>query len=251
MRGRIAAYAGVQLRDYIVLRAPLVLVITGLGAWAYAAYAGLTTASFDPSAGVDVRRELERAFHVVLATFAFAAAALAVQGLVARHRHRGYDRVLFSRPVDPLRYYAQGFVLAGASGTLIGAAAAEVYGAAVHNVSLAGVAAYVALGWLTIGGLAFLLSTLTRFHVPLLILLLIADFALDWYATGLRATGSGNAVLEAAKYVLPPGHAVASLAGPFAQGFVFDPRALVWPISFGVACLFAALIHLRKRPFGS
>ena len=152
MRGRVGASAGVQLRDYLVLRAPLILVLTALGAWGYATYAGLTAASFDPSASADVRAQLERAFHVVLATFAFVAGAVAVHGLVARHRHRGYDRVIFSRPVEPLRYYAQGFVLAGMTGTLIGAAVAEVYGTAVHNVSLAGVAAYIALGWLTIGG---------------------------------------------------------------------------------------------------
>lgn len=251
MRGRLTAYAGVQLRDYLVLRAPVVLVVTALGAWAYAAYAGLTPESFDPSASVDVRGEVERAFHVVLATFAFAAGAFAVQGLVARHRHRGYDRVFFSRSIDPVRYYAQGFALAGIAAILIGVAGAEVYGAAVHNVSLAGVAAYVALGWLTIGGLGLLLSTLTRFHAPLLALLLTADFAFDWYVKGLRAAGSGSAVVDAGQYLLPPAHVVASLAGPFSQGFVFDPRVLVWPTSFGVVCVSAALILLRKRPFGS
>jgi hypothetical protein len=52
VRGRIAAYAGVQLRDYLVLRAPVILILTVLGAWAYAAYTGLTRDAFDPSASV-------------------------------------------------------------------------------------------------------------------------------------------------------------------------------------------------------
>lgn len=251
MRGRITAYAGVQLRDYLVLRAPVVVIVTVLGAWAYATYTGLTPEAFDPSASLEVRSQVERAFHAVLATFAFAGGALAVQGLVARHRHRGYDRVLFSRPIDPVRYYLQGFLLGGLAGTAIGAAGAEVYGAVVHNVSLPGVAAYVALGWLTIGGLGLLLSTLTRFHAPLLVLLLAADFALDRYAAGSRAAGSGSAILDAGQYLLPPGHVVASLAGPFSQGFAFDPRVLAWPISFGVVCVVTALLLLRKRPFGS
>jgi hypothetical protein len=251
MRGRIGTYAGVQLRDYLVHRAPIVVLVTAIGAWAYATYAGVTAASFDPTASADIRAALERAFHTVLATFAFAAAVLSAHGLVAWHRHRGYDRVYFSRPVDPVRYYAQGFVLAGVVGTLIGAAAAEVYGAAVHNVSLPGVAAYVGLGWLTIGGLAFLLTTLTRFHAVVLAALLAGDFALDRYASQLRDAGSETAIFDVAKYLLPPGHVVASLAGPFSQGFVFDPRALIWPVTFGVLCIAAALIHLRKRPFGS
>ncbi len=251
MRGRLAAYAGVQLRDYLVQRAPVVVVLTALGAWGYAAYAGLGVAAFDPSAGIDARAEVDRAFHVVLATFAFVAAALAVHGLVARHRHRGYDRVMFSRPVDAVLYYAQAFVLAGVTSALIGAAAAEVYGAVVHNVSLIGVAAYVAFAWLTIGSFGMLLSALTRFHVPLLVLLLAADFALDRYAAQLGAAGTPNAALDVVKYALPPGHVVASLAGPFSQGFAFDPGRLAWPLTFGVACVIATLVLLRKRPFGT
>jgi hypothetical protein len=251
VKGRITAYAAVQLRDYLVLRAPVVLVITAVGAWAYATFAGLTRDSFDPSASVDVRAQVERAFHVVLATFAFAGAAMAVQGLVARHRARGYDRVILSRPLDPVRYYTQGFVLAGIAAVLIGAAGAEVYGAVVHTVSLAGVAAYIAFAWLTIGGLGLLLSTVTRFHTPLLALVVAADFAFERYATGLRAAGSGSAVLDAGQYLLPPAHVVASLAGPFSQGFAFDPRVLVWPLSFGVVCVTAALFLLRERPFGT
>jgi hypothetical protein len=251
VKARVTEYAGVQLRDYLLGRAPLVVVLTGLAAWGYAASSGLTVQSFDSSAGVAARGELERAFHVSLAAFAFLAAALAVHGLVARHRRRGYDRVIFSRPIDPGRYYAQGFVLAGLGGVFIGTAAAEVYGIAVHAVSLPGVAAYVALGWLSIGGLAFLLSTLTTFHVPLLVLLLGADFALDRYAGHLQSAGVRPDVLAVAQYVLPPGHVVASLSESFARGFELDPRVLIWPVSFGVACLIAALLLLRKRPFGS
>lgn len=251
MRARVTAYAGAQLRDYLLGRAPFVVVLTGLAAWGYAAWSGLTVQSFDSSAGVAARGELERAFHVSLAAFAFLAAALAVHGLVARHRRGGYDRVVFSRPIDPARFYAQGFALAGLGGVLIGTAAADVYGVAVHAVSVPGVAAYVALAWLSIGGLAFLLSTLTRFHVALLVLLLGADFALDRYASALQSAGARAHVLEVAQYLLPPGHVVASLSASFARGFAFDPRVLIWPVSFGAACLVAALVLLRKRPFAS
>jgi hypothetical protein len=251
VRARLAAYGGVQLRDYLVIRAPLVIGLTGLAAWSYGALAGLTVNTFDPSAGIETRAEVQRAFGVVLAAFAFLSASVAVHGLVARDRRRGYHRVIFSRPLDPVRYYVQAFVLAGVGGTLIGTAAAEVYSVAVDPVSLPGVAAYVGLVWLSIGGLALLLSTITRFHALLLALVLAADFSLDRYATSLRAAGSGNAVLDAAQYLLPPGHAIASLSGAFARGFAFDPRMLVWPVSFGVACVVAALFLLRKRPLDS
>jgi hypothetical protein len=121
---------------------------------------------------------------------------------------------------------------------------------AVHPVSVLGAAGYVALGWLTIGGLAFLLSTLTVFHAPLLVLMLAADLSLDRYVTGARASGGASQALEVAQYLLPPGHVVARLSGSFARGGV-DPRALGWPLAFGGVCLIAALLLLRRRPFGS
>ena len=99
-----------------------------------------------------------------------------------------------------------------------------------------GVAGYVALTWICIGGLGFALSILTRFHVLLVALLVAADFALDRLATAMRSAGAGNAFVDAAAYVLPPGHVIASLSETFARGDQFDARLLVWPIAFGVAC---------------
>ena len=62
----------------------------------------------------------------------------------------------------------------------------------------------------------------------------------------------GRAVLaELPVADLPPGHALVTLAGPFARGIVVDPNALVWPVTFGAICLTAALLLLRRRPFGT
>jgi hypothetical protein len=251
VRARVAAYAGLQLRDYFVGRAWLAVGATAIAAWAYAATQGLTWAAFDPAGGIDARAQLQRAFDFVLAVFAFTGAVLAAQGLVAKHRRRGYDRVIFSRPLSPVRYYGQGFVMGGLGAIVLGSVAAEIYAVAVHPVSVLGVAAYVALGWLAIGGLALLLSTLTALHAPLLLIMIAADISLDRYVTALRASGGDTSLLEGLQFALPPGHVVASLSPSFARGDIVDPRALVWPIAFGVVCLLAALVLLRRRPFGS
>jgi hypothetical protein len=250
VRARLTAYGGAQLRDYLTGRALVTVAATGVAAWAYGFVHGLTWSAFDASGGIDARNQLQRAFEFTLAAFAFIAAAFAAHGLVAKHRRRGYDLVLFSRPLSPVRYYVQGFVIAGLGAALLGAMAAEVYAVAVHPVSVIGTVAYVLLGWLTVGGLAFLLSTLTVFHAPLLVLILAADLSLDRYVTGVRASGAGRPVLDVAQYLLPPGHVVALLSGSFARGVV-DPRTVLWPVVFGVACVVAALLLLRRRPFGS
>jgi len=248
VRARLAAYAGYQLRDFFAGRALLIVIVTAAVTWGYAASHGLTLAIFDAAGGLDVREQLARAFEFVVLTFAFAAAAIAAQGLVARHRSRGYDRVLFSRRLDPARYYVQGFVLAGAGSVVMATAAAQVYAAAVHPVSVAGVSVLVALAWLSVGGLAFLLSTLTPFHVPLLAALVGADLALDRFASGVPTSPFVRMVVAGVQYVLPPAHVVARLREPLIRGLSFDPRAVAWPIGFGILCLILAVVLLRRQP---
>ncbi len=245
----MTAYAGSQLLDYFTGRALAIVVATVAAAWVFASSRGLTLSAFDSAAGIDARNQLQQAFEFTLASFAFVAAAVAAQGLVARHRSRGYDRVLFSRPLRPVRYYVQGFVLAGIGAVILAVAAAEVYAVGVHPVSIPGVAGYVTLAWVTVGGLAFLLSSLTAFHTPILATIVGADLALDRVATGLRATGAGSMAVDTLQYLLPPAHVVVALREPFARGVLVEPRVVAWPLAFGLACLVVAMIILRRRPF--
>lgn len=250
MKARVTAYGALQLRDYVIGRVPALILLTCAVAWAYARASGLSVSALDPAAGIEARAQIDRAFGFVLAVFAFLASAFAAQGLVARDRRRGYQHIIFARPVGPVRYYTQGFVAAGLVGTLLGAIGAEVYSIAAHPVSVAGVAGFVALAWFAIGGLGFALSTRTALHTPLLLLLLGADLALDRYASTAQAAGAVvAAVAGAARFLLPPGHVLVALREPFVRGMAFDPRPLVWPLAFGAGCAIAALILLRRRAF--
>jgi ABC-type transport system involved in multi-copper enzyme maturation permease subunit len=248
VKGRVTAYVGYQLRDYFATRALTILVATALVAWGFAAARGVTFSELDPTGGVDARERIQQAFELLLVIFAFVAGAAAAHGLVSHHRSREYDRLLFSRPINPARYYSQGFVLAGLGGVVLAIVGAEVYAVAVHPVSLAGVAGYVALAWVLVGGLAFLLSTLTAFHLPILALVLAADLAVDYYAGELSTAGVGP-VAAVIQYVLPPAHVLVTLRGGFARGLPIDPRAVAWPAGFGVACIVVAMVLLRRRPF--
>ena len=248
MRGRLTAYAGYQLRDYFTGRALPTLVVTGLVAWAVAAARGVTLSDLDPAGGIDARDRIQEAFELLLAVFAFVAGAAAAHGVVAHHRARGYDRLVLSRAISPVRYYTQGFIVAGIGAVVLGSVGAEIYAVAVHPVSLAGVAGYVALAWLLVGGLAFLLSTMTAFYLPVLALVLAADLAVDHFAGPLSAAGVGPGA-AAIQLVLPPAHVLVTLRAAFARGLFIDPRAIAWPAGFGVACIVAAMVLLRRRPF--
>ena len=248
MKGRLTAYAGYQLRDYFVNRALPTVLATALAAFGFAAARGWTPSALDLAGSIEGRERVQQAFELVLVMFAFVAGTVAAFGLVSRHRSRGYDRLLFSRPISPLRYYTQGFVVGGIGGVVLAIVGAEVYSAAVHPVSLLGVAGYVALVWLLIGGLALLLSTLTAFHLPMLALVIGADLALAGYASQLSSAGAGG-VAEVVQYVLPPAHVLVALREPLARGLPVDPVVLAWPAGFGVVCLVIAMVLLQRRPF--
>lgn len=250
MKGRVTAYAGYQLRDYFTTRALPTLVATGLLAWALAAARGVTLSDLDPTSGIDARDRIQQTFELLLAAFAFVAGAVAAHGVVSHHRTRGYDRLVFSRPVSPVRYYTQGFVLGGLGAVVLGIVGAEIYAVAVHPVSLPGVAGYVALAWLLVGGLAFLLSTITAFHLPILGLVVAVDLAVDHFAGRLSTAGAGP-VAAAVQFVLPPAHVLVTLRGVFARGLPIDPLAIAWPAGFGAACIVVAMVLLRRRPFRS
>lgn len=250
MKARITAYSAYQLRDWAMGRMPPLVLVTCVAAWAYARANGLTVSDLDPAAGIAARAQVDRAFQFVLGVFAVLTAVLAAQGLAARDRWRGYQRVIFARPVGPVRYYAQGFVAAGLGGVLLGAIGAEMYSLAIHPVSVPGVAAFVALAWFVIGGLGFALAARTALHTPLVLALLGADLALDRYAAAARAAASAvPAVASAVQFLLPPGHVVIALREPLVRGVVPDPRVLAWPATFGAVCVVAALILLRRRAF--
>jgi hypothetical protein len=128
---------------------------------------------------------------------------------------------------------------------------AEVYAIAVHPISVPGAAACVALAWLTIGGLAFALSRVTWFHTPLVAVLVGADLALHQFAPVLRSTSAGAVLVDFGQYLLPPAHVIAALSDPLVQGALVDPRAFIWPVAFGVACLALSIVQLRRRPLGT
>ena len=250
MKGRLTAYAGYQLRDYFATRALPTLVASGLVAWVLAAVHGVTLSDLDPTGGIDARDRIQQAFELLLAAFAFVAGAVAAHGLVSRHRTRGYDRLVFSRAVSPVRYYTQGFVLAGIGAVVLGTVGAEAFAVTVHPVWLPGVAEYIALAWLLVGGVAFLLSTITSFYLPVLALVLAADLTVDHFTGPLSAAGAAPLV-AGLQLLLPPAHVLVTLRAAFARGLPVEPVAVAWPAGFGAACIVGAMILLRRRPFRS
>ncbi len=165
---------------------------------------------------------------------------LATGGIVSADLGLGYYRTLFARPVSPPLYYLQRWLLGGVvvliATTGVGVAAASRIGS---ELPIGRVLAQSALFYLLLGGLVFLLSTITRRDWLIGVLVLVAYTGLE-LARSLGAAAAGAAAVLYA--VLPPfGLADVGEAVPVGG-------ALLHVLLYGSALVGAALAVIRVRP---
>ena len=167
-------------------------------------------------------------------------AIVGTAGMVSSDFAMGYYRTLFARPVSPPLYYFQRWLLGGALAVLVatgvGLAAALRMGA---ELPIGRVMSQAALCYLLLGGLVFLLSTITRRDWLIAVLVLAAYSALG-LARALGAAGTGVAAVLYA--VLPPLELV-DVSDPVPSG-----RDLAYVLAYGSALVAAALAVIRFRP---
>jgi hypothetical protein len=167
-------------------------------------------------------------------------ALMGTAGLVSADFAIGHQRTLFAKPVSPPLYYLQRWLLGGVA-MLLGAAVVGLTLAARFDLPLVGAdfVARVALLYLVVGGLVFLLSALTRRDWLLAAVLIAWQTAISAAHEMGMARGPVGAVLDV---VLPPMQLV-RLGGPLPAG-----ADLAHAVGYGGAVLFGALAVLRWRP---
>ncbi len=167
-------------------------------------------------------------------------ALLATAGIVSADFALGYYRTLFARPVSPPLYYLQRWILGGAAVLIatcvVGFAAAARIGA---DLPIGRVLAQSALFYLLLGGLVFLLSTVTRRDWLIAVLVVAAHAGLG-LARSLGAAASGTA---AVLYTVLPPFRLVDVSEP-----VPASADLVYVLLYGSALVAAALGVIRLRP---
>ena len=237
-------YAGWQLRDFLLGRAPQLLIIGALlgaqlllplriGAgpgWASAP--GLAPA-------------LDAAEATLLAMIPAVLTLLAVQGVVSADRRSGHYRLLFSKPVSVAGYYGQAFAV-NLAGVLLGALAlAGLHALLVRPVSPLPLLVLTLLVYLSMGSLGLLLSALTRLDWFVLVLL--------WAGAGLaqQAWGSAAGWRLVLIRALPPAGALQELQAAVRTSAPLDAGHLAWVLGYAALCFLLALVVLRHRPLGA
>ena len=169
---------------------------------------------------------------------------VATGGIVRTDLSEGYYRTLFSKPVSPVAYYLQRWLLGGvavlvAVGLLVLAVAAGQRTAPVMDWPLLG---RMALFYLLLVGLVFLISTLIRRDWIIALLIYILESVLHQISTvGVHFSPFWRGLVA----VLPPFHLVTEGAAAPAG------RALLHVLVYGLAMVGLALVVLHRRALGS
>lgn len=177
---------------------------------------------------------------VVLDWTAIALTLLATGGLVSADFAIGHQRTLFAKPVSPPLYYLQRWLL-GLVAVLVGAAVVAETIATRFGEALLGPAFVARLGllYLVVGGLVFLLSTVTRRDW------LAAAVLLAWQAAlgGMRSMGFAQGPVGTVLHSVLPPVRLLGLSGPLPGG-----TELALALGYGAALLLGALAVLQWRP---
>lgn len=237
---RLARYAAFQLRDFAAERLAGVALVLGLVG--YISYLGIVrgaAAALVAAGGAPARDVAMRVILGLLSQSWIFVTLVSVNGMVSTDRSTGRFRFTFAKPTHPARYYVQAFLLHGLAVLASVAVAAAVIMAltAFDPRRLGLLLLVIGAGYLLVGGICFLASTLWR---------------LDWLATGLvlaatflvRIRFPRSALLP----LLPPVGTIDAQLGRLAMSLPLQPVPLLHVAGYGLACIGIGLVVLHRRP---
>ncbi len=168
------------------------------------------------------------------------AVLIALNGLVSTDRKMGYYRFIFSKPISPVAFYAQLFVV-----YMVGVLVAMLILALmlkhfVPGFSVANFLLYSALIYIAMGGIGFFISVATRFDWLTL--------AAVWLGSHMLRTLYGAKPGLAGKLVqlLPPVHKLDAVANELITYRRADASDTVWLLGYGLGFFALGLLLLKK-----
>jgi hypothetical protein len=238
MGSNLTRYAYWHLRDFIRERG-LALLITStlLGFTFVAPMRAMMGSNIDEA-------NAKRILVMALPQIVFISAFIGLNGIISTDRKFGYYRFLFSKPVSIPAYYAQYFVI-----SLVGFVAAfallfGVFAIVVRPLNFIPALIFCALVYLSLGGIAFLISSLFRFDWPILAGVYLGSLI----ANGMWAQDTGWRMVI--RDALPPLHKLSPALTDLMTFGTLDTKAVAWLLGYSALCFVAGLIVLWRRPIG-
>ena len=233
----LARYSSWQFRDFALERGVAILIISFL--WGFVLIAPMRIAI---GAELTANGQASPLWAILLqgvSAIVSLSVLIAVNGIVSTDRKLGYYRFLFAKPVDPVLYYAQLFVVAMIGVVLSMLVLASLLHTIVPIFNIVNFLLYTVLIFIAMGGIGFFVSVATRF---------------DWVS--LAAVWLGSRVLRGlygpkgdwrSKVVelLPPVHKLDGVATSMISRGTADVSDVLWLLGYGVLFFVLGLALLR------
>jgi ABC-type transport system involved in multi-copper enzyme maturation permease subunit len=237
MQSNLRRYFLWQLRDFIRDRGYALLIVGFL--------LGFTVVGPVRGMGRTIDANFARTMLIMILTqVGFILPFITLNGIVSTDRKMGYYRFLFSKPVSIPAYYVQLFIvyfIGFLAATLILLGAFSIF---AHPVNPFRPLLYCALVYLSLAGIAFLISSLFRYDWPILAGVFLGSAILHSMWQGYE--GWRRMILA----VLPPIYKLTGLIGPILNRGEVDTNDILWLLGYSAICFAAGLVVLQKRPFG-
>ena len=234
-RGRLARYSLWQFRDFVMEKGISIIIIGLL--WGY-----LQLLPFRQSFSPEMTPELIIRLVTLLAgSLVSIAVLIALNGIISTDRKLGYYRFMFAKPVSPVRYYGQLFVvhLVGLLSGMVLLALVFFFVAGRFNVW--NLTLYTSLIYVALGGIGFFISAASKYDWVTL--------AAVWVGSRiLRALfGNGDDWKSKAVELLPPVHKVDTVAGSIIATGSAPLGDVVWLAGYGALFFVLGLLVLQRR----
>jgi hypothetical protein len=235
----LARYSLWQFRDFVLERGIAIVIIGVL--WGFVTLVPMRIA---------ITSEMTTAGHasplwVMLLEGVSALVALAVliavNGIVSTDRKLGYYRFLFAKPVDPVLYYAQLFLVSMIGVVLSMLVLASLLHTIVPIFSIVNFLLYVALIYVAMGGIGFFVSVAMRFDWVSLVTVWLGSRILR------LLYGPRNDWRSKAVELLPPVHKVDAVATSLITTGSAHATDVLWLLGYGALFFALGLALLRWR----
>jgi hypothetical protein len=238
MKENLTRYAYWQFRDFLRERAiALLLVGLLLGFMMIAPVRAMMGSNIDAVAA-------RRIVIMVLPQIVFISAFIVFNGIISTDRKMGYYRFLFSKPVGIPAYYAQHFVVYFVGFVAVFAVLLGVFSVAVVPFNPIWTLAYCALVYLSLGGIAFFISSLFRYDWPILAAVYLGSALAN--AVWADRTGWRMVIRD----LLPPMHKLTPAMNDLINFGTLDVRAVAWLLGYSALFFVAGMVVLWRRPIG-
>ena len=237
-RGRLARYAGWQLRDFIIDRGFAVVLVGAL--LGYMAIEPMRLA-LGPGWNHNPGFPLSTVLGSIVSPVVSLAVFIALNGMISNDRKMGYFRFLFAKPVRPLEYYAQLYAINFVGVLLTILLLTSLFRLLVGPVPFASVALYTLILYIALGGIGFFVSASTRHDWVVLAAIWVGSRILR------RLYESAPDFRSKLVQVLPPVHKIDGVANSLFAGRPADQTDMLWLVAYGALFFVLGLIVINHR----